>query len=93
MIEIHHYYWTNIILSELYDIYPIENFLLNLNIFLATLITSTLFINLVYWSIGHLNTKEYIFMEIKQIKYFLTVVEAGSIGKAAQKTRCWRFGH
>lgn len=24
-------------------------------------------------------------MEIKQIKYFLTVVEAGSIGKAAQK--------
>ena len=33
MIEIHHYYWTNIILSELYDIYPIENFLLNLNIF------------------------------------------------------------
>lgn len=48
MIEIHHYYWTNITLSELYDIYPIENFLLNLNIFLATLITSTLFINLVY---------------------------------------------
>ncbi|MFV5644883.1 LysR family transcriptional regulator, partial [Acinetobacter baumannii] len=24
-------------------------------------------------------------MEIKQIKYFLTVVESGSIGKAAQK--------